>query len=94
MILDSRTDIEEYFLEAFYEMKTEFKINSSRSHLHDKEKSSSLSKISHRTLKIRQFSHQQRELLLKLVFSKINNKHKAVNWRKILTLHNHSTSFY
>lgn len=29
MIMDSRTDIEEYFLEAFYEMKMEIKNQSS-----------------------------------------------------------------
>ena len=29
MIMDSRTDIEEYFLEAFYEMKMEIKNYSS-----------------------------------------------------------------
>ena len=44
MILDSRTDIEDYFIEAFYESKNEIKSYLSHEQINDK--SLSKSKIS------------------------------------------------
>lgn len=93
MILDQRSDLEEFFLDALdivrndiYSRKSGDELPSLSKSLKSFEKEEKIEKKDRnlRQIRIKDMDLQDRDRILRIIFSKMNSGCKVVNWRELL----------
>ena len=93
MILDQRSDLEEFFLDALdkvrndiYSRRNADELPSLSKSLKSFENEEKLEKKDQnlRQIRIKDMDLQDRDRILRIIFSKMNSGSKVVNWRELL----------